>query len=481
MPRYIQLYIGNGNGPQSTLLDYVRNGQDQQIIFESVETGSDAARRVVSNLWPEIASTRLSGVNYPNLSQLGEERMHGSNLPAGLAYFGTYFPAVGVFCTRGQTVDFSPLTYDPGNGSTCAHCAYQNAISMLRDIPSPENIAIVPSVIFVGPQCNPAAPGRDWNSVFDEHGRICLMNPEVTVSKLAFQAQGCGNCGFPGHTKATCTRTRFYSKVGVEIEGRFFDRSDVEDSVESNGLTYNHDSSISDRSTAGAEPLEIQTKAGTVVEQLRQLAQFYPDETDKTCGMHIHVSFLDNGSVSSICSPEFYAYFLARWRVWGETSGLAPQSEFFCRLNGENDFCEQNTESDFLNPYNADRYRQLNFKAWDEHKTVECRMLPMFKEARLAYSALVELVSIYEDWLGTVCPDTLHTTEVVQNDPGSDEYTSHDVGELEYATDEYSDAQEGAIVVIDLPPVTEGHRRICTTPYSRSDISRLFAGEGRGY
>jgi hypothetical protein len=42
---------------------------------------------------------------------------------------------------------------------------------------------------------------------------------------------------------------------------------------------------------------------------------------------------------------------------------------------------------------------QLNFSAWDEHQTVECRLLPMFYRQSLAVSAVQELVSIYEDFL----------------------------------------------------------------------------------
>jgi hypothetical protein len=46
-----------------------------------------------------------------------------------------------------------------------------------------------------------------------------------------------------------------------------------------------------------------------------------------------------------------------------------------------------------------DRYHQLNFSSFDEHGTVECRLLPMFRRASLGVAAVQELLDIYEVFL----------------------------------------------------------------------------------
>ena len=208
----------------------------------------------------------------------------------------------------------------------------------------------------------------------------------------------CGNCGRVDHDARTCEfPTKAHRLIGVELEGRWRHLNDVTRSARNAGLTACGDGSVHG-SFSDCEPYEIQTKPANLGSTLQQVAEFYPDEADRSCGMHVHVSFQYPTDFSCLSSLEFFEYFKNRWEQWGAANNLSPDSEFYRRLRGRNNFCHINTIAP-VQLWNIDRYHQLNFSAWSEHKTVECRMLPMFRTQQLAISAIKELIDIYETFL----------------------------------------------------------------------------------
>jgi len=86
---------------------------------------------------------------------------------------------------------------------------------------------------------------------------------------------------------------------------------------------------------------------------------------------------------------------------WGKRWNI-KNSEFWNRLNGANNFCRKDfsPEAQARSTYKyADvRYRHWNF-CYMIHKTLECRMLPVFKEVRIAKAAATEVYDIVESWL----------------------------------------------------------------------------------
>jgi hypothetical protein len=227
----------------------------------------------------------------------------------------------------------------------------------------------------------------------------------------------CRTCGFFGHNSRTCTSAVDIDKVGIEVEGRWKESrwNEVQSTrarLEANGCS---DGSL--RHKSGFNSYEFQTKPGTLASALRQLVDLYPDDTGRDCGMHVHVSFKCETHFTQLTTPEFFAYFRSRWQQWGEKMQLDPQSLFFERLNGGNDYCRPNVAHSnhySADHYSADRYYQLNFSAYGEHRTVECRLLPMFRSVELGAAAVTELLQIYKDWLSVDC--TVALPEVVFND-----------------------------------------------------------------
>jgi hypothetical protein len=273
---------------------------------------------------------------------------------------------------------------------SCAHCAWVAAIAGCPEgkFPyiiqfssvTPIHAEYMPNVEIIGEVLNTSATIKD-------------VTENIPVA--------CGNCGRVGHRSPTCEYPeKSHQKVGIEIEGRWHDinatirRSEANNSGIQGGYS---DSSIHNSNDSSARPWEFQTTPGSARVASQALVDFYPDETDTSCGMHVHVSF-DALDITMLNSPSFFAYFKRRWTEWGNRMNLSPRSAFFNRLNGNNDFCLPATET----PYaisRMDRYAQLNFSSFGEHGTVECRLLPMFYRASLGVSAVSELVDIYETFL----------------------------------------------------------------------------------
>jgi hypothetical protein len=461
---HLTLPLQPGGEPFNEHIDYIRDSTGFRLVIEHSPYAENPAN--ICHIPIRIAHSRaMNGgrsFDVASYEWLAAEQMH--RLPDGFAYYGKYFPAA--HCLRGNGDVYSCISTEE---FTCAHCAYLKAVEICaaEHIPGAQ---LFPLVYQVSPGCTSQIPETHFTTLLDDDGQISVS---CATEKLEFDSTGCGNCGFPGHRRDTCPRgARAYDKIGVEIEGRFFHVGDVETEVRRSGATSCGDSSIRDGFTPDCYSLEIQTKPGTVVEQLRQLSKFYPDEADASCGMHIHVSFADSGSISTLVSSEFMEYFTRRWEAWGRAQGLSDHSQFFRRLRGENDYCVPNEEDDFESPYDSDRYRQLNFRAWNEHQTVECRLLPMFRQARLAYSALVELVSIYEDWLAGI--RTLLAEKVTMN---ADISLASVASTAELDLSQYlSEADHSAVdfEVAELPPVAEGCVRVCSTPSTRAVLGTYF-------
>jgi hypothetical protein len=101
----------------------------------------------------------------------------------------------------------------------------------------------------------------------------------------------------------------------------------------------------------------------------------------------------------------------------------------------------------------------------------------MFRDAKLAYSALVELLSIYEDWLGRDCPAIVSPHEIKMSDVGELAEAGPHFRKMEIDVDQYTvapDISVEEIEIIDLPPVMPGMVRICTVPWQRHNLEQTM-------
>jgi len=291
---------------------------------------------------------------------------------------------------------------------------------------------------------------------------------DTATTKTELTAYGCSNCGFFGHNNRTCTRTVVYDKVGIEIEGRYYEINAMTRKADEKGLEYSGDGSV--YYNGDTSVMEFKTKPGLLSAAVRQLVDFYPDQADRSCGLHVHVSFKSDTHIGQLYTREFLEFFRARWRAWGESKGFGPFSQFFQRLNGHNDFCKDNLPefNAASNPFEIHRYVQMNFSSWLSHKTVECRLLPMFRTAALSVEAVQYLLTIYEDWFASELSQELAETFVPTVPAFNDDIHLElpDVSQNHLEMDE-------EVVTLDLPPVQPGFVRVAVgaNPYDPSTFS----------
>src|SRR5512139_2219416 len=303
------------------------------------------------------------------------------NLP--FKWTGRYLPA-----NRSRILDHSTWY-------TCPHCAYVKAQEILRSRGQRESMANIYAGLPFMSVDSALLVGTNSLEIASE------VPPDTTETIKDYAGEPgytCGNCGRLGHNSRACENpAKNFLKIGVELEGRFNDLHTMQRRAGDLGATYSGDGSIRESPDSDARAYEFKTRPGSLRETIEQVVAMYPDETDYSCGMHIHMSFPPE-VMALLQTKEFFAYFKDRWQAWGARMNLAPTSEFYKRLNGENDYCNPNTEV-LTVMTRCDRYSQLNFSAFSSHKTLECRLLPMFRRSSLAVSAIQELVSIYETFL----------------------------------------------------------------------------------
>src|ERR1019366_2939398 len=149
--------------------------------------------------------------------------------------------------------------------------------------------------------------------------------------------------------------------LGIEIEGAWDDCSRVvpwlkdDGSVRVEGYTSvgqdvsRHFKSLSEtdrptllasyvnRSHSGEIASHLFNSKGQIEDWLKKT---YPNKSNSTCGIHIHVSFFDLNSYASLMTKSFYEMFLCSLHEFGENE--ANESDIFWnRLGGGNRFCER--------------------------------------------------------------------------------------------------------------------------------------------
>ncbi len=229
-------------------------------------------------------------------------------------------------------------------------------------------------------------------------------------------------------------QTKLWDRAGVEFEGGFCDPvGDV--ARRYRGAQGKHDASVhcgNDSRRPGVirniydqEGEVITPPIGSLEELHRATDLLFPDAMNQSAGMHVHVSFLDDEHYRRLTSRAFWKYFLDQWEAWGNAEAnksrmlggpTGERATFLARWKGTTHYCQRNGKRDEGdNTYNmangggGDRYRQLNY-CKTEHNTIECRMLPMFKDITLAKDAMTKLLSIYQDFLHM--PDTTDRLEL---------------------------------------------------------------------
>lgn len=198
-------------------------------------------------------------------------------------------------------------------------------------------------------------------------------------------------------------------KIGVELEGAWLTRrSDMkgDGSVRISGRDH-YITKVGHFVTPAQNPKhnslregELNSPAGRIDQILSYIKDNYPDAVNNSCGLHVHFSFKSPNAYVLLAGVEFYNYFHDQLSEWGKSKKIKQDHSFWTRLAGRNEFCDGDPSENLrCLQEEGDRYYALNFSSYHKHKTMECRVLPMFETAQLSLEAVHAVVSIVEQYL----------------------------------------------------------------------------------
>ena len=132
------------------------------------------------------------------------------------------------------------------------------------------------------------------------------------------------------------------------------------------------------------------------------LRRNFPVHSDSSCGMHVHVSLKEELDYTHLTSPTFNTYFLKRMDELVNMLEGTDKYRLRDRLDGYNRTCRRTFRpSEQIRQggkYYPARYSMLNF-CYGIHGTVECRVLPMFRNHNNAKLAILEFIDTVETYL----------------------------------------------------------------------------------
>lgn len=182
---------------------------------------------------------------------------------------------------------------------------------------------------------------------------------------------------------------RFIDKIGVELEGGW------------NGdlvFDLDHDGSVNvDADRRG----ELPSPPLKPKEVENWMLAHYPDAVNHTCGMHVHISLNQNLHYAKLMEKKFHDYLKLSLKNWGNENNIRKSHPFWDRLAGKNTFCKDEFYPELQIQHTAKgghRYTQLNY-TWGRYRTIECRVLPMFKVPEIGVSGVFAVIDAFEDFL----------------------------------------------------------------------------------
>ena len=161
----------------------------------------------------------------------------------------------------------------------------------------------------------------------------------------------------------------------------------------------------------------------------------YPQYTDKTCGLHIHMSFEDLKYYKRLMVPEYPITLRVYLKKWAVAEGLPDSHLIWDRVNGLNPYCssrfwpdKQVGKKKNYDHGDGDRYTDVNY-CWKQHKTIECRVLPMMETPELSYRGSKRILDITNACLVKLAQREKKLIEEVGDIP-TEKYVERDVEEV---------------------------------------------------
>ena len=139
----------------------------------------------------------------------------------------------------------------------------------------------------------------------------------------------------------------------------------------------------------------------------------HPQHINDTCGLHVHMSFTSQLNYSRLMSAEFTRVMVKALTDWGTTENIPDSNHSFWHRIGRPDhahcahvYCGDKQVSLRRKNYqsrgsDSSRYTALNY-CHGIHRTVECRLLPMFSDPEQSIRAIHCVIDTTNKYLSKI-------------------------------------------------------------------------------
>jgi hypothetical protein len=193
------------------------------------------------------------------------------------------------------------------------------------------------------------------------------------------------------------------SRIGVELEGGW--------NVLPKGVNLDGDGSVfKGRRVAGIQYGELPFGPVMPAAVPKFIKKYYPQHIDKTCGMHIHMSFKNLLRYSWLMAQEYQETLIHYLSKWANKEGFPRDHYIWERLAGKNTFCQKkfwpdeqvkNSKKEFDQTKDGHRYTIVHYCG--RLRTIEVRALPMMATPEQAIRATQMVIDITNASLVALC------------------------------------------------------------------------------
>lgn len=199
-------------------------------------------------------------------------------------------------------------------------------------------------------------------------------------------------------------------RIGVELEGGW-EKLPPNSNIERDSSVYKwagDDGGYGRSEFPGVKFGEIPLGPYQPINLLRAMKKYWPSHVDKTCGMHVHMSFEKPLQYVLLAdSPAYQDTVVEYVRRWSKEKELPEDHPVWSRLKGESEYCQRKFWPDqqmnkafkgHNHNEHGHRYTMIHY-CWERYRTVECRLLPMFDSVVLAHEAIRHVMNITNAYL----------------------------------------------------------------------------------
>lgn len=205
---------------------------------------------------------------------------------------------------------------------------------------------------------------------------------------------------------------KYINAIGVELEGGWKRTRFNAERRSISGYTFKSDGSVQGLERDDNVVGEINSVPMTKISSLRGYIKYgYPNTTNQTCGLHVHISLNNDYYYSQLMSSRFYNHFIKEMKKYGKKlKDTNDNSSFLSRLAGKNNYCKRKfKKEEYIHQMSkggggADRYNIINY-AYRQHGTIEFRVFPMFSTPVVSTKVVEHLVVMVTKYLKNQKPE----------------------------------------------------------------------------